>query len=315
MNFNKTLKINMSKLAHKAGKAAPTVGTTVGVAGIAATAFLASKATLKAVDVMEEHREMVGSLDRMYEMHKNVTKDDISEMRKNAETEEDVKYLSVLEDFDPDGYAKAHFGTWVITGTRLAKVYAPAILTGIASATLIVLSHRAMTNRVSALAAAYSTLQTAFNEYRGYIKDKVGEDVDEAALKNNAERYREHKMMPNESDFDGRFERVFGEGRTRAWSRNPQDNLRFLSSQQNYFNDMLRARGYVFLNEVYEALGFQTVPAGQMVGWMYTGDEGSVGFVDFGIFDTEDVAARLSTEPEDWFLLKFNVDGVIYNQI
>ena len=51
------------------------------------------------------------------------------------------------------------------------------------------------------------------------------------------------------------------------WDKNPEYNKIFLISQENYFNDLLKAKGYVFLNEVYKALGIRESRFGQRMGW------------------------------------------------
>jgi hypothetical protein len=88
------------------------------------------------------------------------------------------------------------------------------------------------------------------------------------------------------------------------WSNQALHNKLFLQTQQSYLNDVLRARGHVFLNDVYDALGFNRTTAGQMVGWLKDGDDG---YIDFAITEDED-------EP-GVFTLDFNVDGVIYEKI
>ena len=91
----------------------------------------------------------------------------------------------------------------------------------------------------------------------------------------------------------------------------------YLRKQQDYANDLLKSRGYLFLNEVYEMLGIQRTPAGQVVGWIYdeknpNGDN----YIDFGIYDVTDERKRAFVNGfERNILLDFNVDGVIYDMI
>jgi hypothetical protein len=95
-----------------------------------------------------------------------------------------------------------------------------------------------------------------------------------------------------------------------AWSKDPQYNKMYLVYQQNYFNDMLRTRGHLYLNEVYDALGIPRTKAGQMVGWVFE-DENS--YVDFGLNDPRN-AEFINGKTTD-ALLNFNVDGVIIDRI
>ena len=64
----------------------------------------------------------------------------------------------------------------------------------------------------------------------------------------------------------------------------------FLRAQQNYWNQMLVARGHVFLNEVYDALGIERTQAGSIVGWVIS--ENGDNFIDFRIFDGEKKASQ-----------------------
>ena len=78
---------------------------------------------------------------------------------------------------------------------------------------------------------------------------------------------------------------------------------------------MLHARGHVFLNEVYDALGIPRSKEGSVVGWVLNG-EGD-GYVDFGIFsDPDNQSLRdFVNGREGSILLDFNVDGVIWDRI
>lgn len=91
-------------------------------------------------------------------------------------------------------------------------------------------------------------------------------------------------------------------------------NLYFLRCQQNYANDKLRSRGYLFLNEVYDMIGIPRTRVGQVVGWVYD-ERNPVGdnFVDFGIY--EDRNAAFINGYVDKVLLDFNVDGNILDAL
>lgn len=87
------------------------------------------------------------------------------------------------------------------------------------------------------------------------------------------------------------------------WSTQREYNLMFIKAQSNYFNDMLKARGHVFLNEVYDSLGFQRTSAGQIVGWLLNGDGDN--YIDIQVKEIG----------ENKFTVDFNVDGIIYEKI
>lgn len=52
------------------------------------------------------------------------------------------------------------------------------------------------------------------------------------------------------------------------WTPNTKHNFSFIRVQEAYLNDKLQARGHVFLNEVYDALGMDRTPAGAVNGWL-----------------------------------------------
>lgn len=102
-----------------------------------------------------------------------------------------------------------------------------------------------------------------------------------------------------------------------GWTKDSEYNMNFLECQQNYCNDMLKARGHLFLNEVYDILGIPRTKAGTVVGWVYN-EENPIGdnFVDFGIFDTNDERnSDFINGFKNTAILDFNVDGNILNYI
>lgn len=88
-----------------------------------------------------------------------------------------------------------------------------------------------------------------------------------------------------------------------GWDKEQPFNVMYLKAQQTYFNDILKNRGYVFLRDVYECLGFPITKTSLFVGWYYDLTDTSIdNYVDFDIHENED-----GTDIE----LDFNVDGDI----
>lgn len=110
------------------------------------------------------------------------------------------------------------------------------------------------------------------------------------------------------------YARYFDEG-CKGWQKDAEYNLIFLKSMQNYANDLLKTRGYLFLNEVYDLLGIPRSREGQLVGWVYDKDNPKKGDpVDFGLVNSTDFMTREFVNGyRRTVMLDFNVDGNIIN--
>ena len=83
---------------------------------------------------------------------------------------------------------------------------------------------------------------------------------------------------------------------------------------------MMKSRGYLYLNDVYEMLGIPKTKEGHVVGWIYDeNDPDNDNFVDFGIYDVWTPNEKLNESRRDFvngfernILLDFNVRGNIY---
>lgn len=106
------------------------------------------------------------------------------------------------------------------------------------------------------------------------------------------------------------YGRWFDEG-SLNWQKNTEMNHIFLECQQRYANNKLQAKGHMFLNEVYDALGLERSQAGAVVGWVINGD--GDGYIDFGMYEPGSNLFINNIEPR--ILLDFNVDGVVYDKI
>jgi hypothetical protein len=91
------------------------------------------------------------------------------------------------------------------------------------------------------------------------------------------------------------------DGRNPNWVRMPDYNVVFLRQAQNYLNEQYRIRGHLFLNEVFDILGFPRTGAGAVLGWV------------FG--ENEDVLLDWELNEDGSFDITVNPPGTIFDQI
>jgi len=273
---------NLVRQLHRSGlhlkKQSPHIFFGVGIVGVIAGNILACKTTLKSASTFEAFGDEL----------------------------QDIKQYSPEDDKNRD-LARC-YGRYAV---ELGKAYAPAIaVTGISVAALSG-SHVMMTKRNTALTAAYATLQKAYDNYRERVRVEVGAEK-ELDIYHAAEEVKDGKEVrkivdPNKYSAYARF---FDESST-EWRKDAELNRLFVQCQQNYLNQLLQARGHVFLNEAYDALGLERSSAGRVVGWII-GDDGD-NYIDFGMYEAQN--SRFINGTERSILLDFNVDGVIYDKI
>ena len=288
----------------KVEKHSPEILMGVGVVGVVTGTVMACRATLKLNDILEEAQE---------------TRDKIKEVASNPNYED--KYTE--EDAKKDLTIN-----YVQTGVKVAKLYAPAVAVGVAGVGCVLASHDIMKKRNVALSAAYLTVDKSFKEYKQRVVDRFGEEVEKEI------RYgiKAEEIVETVTDEEGNettvtetvktmnptlysdYARFFDEA-SPCWQNDPEYNLMFLRAQQQYANDLLRAKGRLFLNDVYEMLGIEKTKAGQFVGWVYDRENpNGDNFVDFGIYDMSKERVRAFVNGyETNILLDFNVDGNIWD--
>ena len=278
--------------ALKMKQTSPTVLFAVGIVGVVGGAVLASHATLKLEGVLKEAQSDLG---------------DINTLEHEEYSEQDK-----IQD-------KAIVYTRLVV--NVTKLYAPAIIVGGIGIACLTGSHRILTKRNAALTAAYAALEKTYKAYRQRIKDEIGDDrerqlhyeVQKKLVNDEKERFENLKKPKSFKPGYSVYAKFFDEA-NKNWARNPEHNLFFIRRQEQWANDRLHIRGHLFLNEVYDMLGFPRTTAGQIVGWRAEGEGDRV--VDFGIYNhhTDEVRAFVNGV-ENSILLDFNVDGVIYDKI
>lgn len=269
-------------------KHSPTILTIAGAGGVLVTGGLAVKATITAVPIFEDLQE------RIFDV-------------KNRLDIADPQYRSELVHVYRKGILD------------IAKIYAPAALAAIGSVACIIAAHGIMKQRNVALVAAVQLLEKSFQEYRQRVIEEYGADKDRDYRlgiyeeKVEDENGKSKKVKAFHPDTPRMYAKIFDEG-NKNWEPDPEYNLGFLKIKQEQFNQRLQSRGHLFLNYVYEELGFEPTKAGAICGWVI-GKDGD-NFVDIGLYSTDDTGQhRFINGLERSIILDFNVDGVIIDKI
>ncbi len=292
--------INKTTMTLK--KHSPEILVVAGVVGAVASAVIACKATTKVGKITEEAKNAI---------------DTIHESEKNGITPEGKVYTK--EDCQKDLAI-----TYVQTGIKYVKLYAPAVILGSLSVTSILASNDILRKRNVALGAAYAAIDKSYKEYRGRVIERFGEQVDQELKYNiKAKKYEEIEtdpetgkqkkvkktVMVTDPNIQSYYA-VYFDNKSRNYETNMDYNRMFLKAQQQYANDKLQARGHVYLNEVLDDLDLPRTPAGQIVGWTKNGPDG---YINFRIIDVERETEDGRHEPA--LLLDFNVEGNIWSQM
>lgn len=302
----KNLSRTFNKIGFKFKKHSPEILVVAGVVGTVASAVMACRATTKISGIIDNAKEEIEKVHTVME--------DESYADKYSE-EDSKKDLTII-------YAQ--------TGLKIAKLYAPSVILGILSLGSIVASNNILRKRNVALAAAYATIDNSFKDYRKRVVERFGEEVDKQ-LKYNIKAKQIEETVVDENGKEKKvkttvdvvnpdeisdYAKFFDEA-SPYWEKDPEYNLTFLKIQEKYANDLLKAQGYLFLNDVYKSLGLEPTKAGQVVGWIYDPENPDVdNYVDFGIYDVSNERKRAFVNGyERNILLDFNVDGNIWESM
>lgn len=290
-------------------KKSPEILLGLGIVTFVGTVVAACVETSRADEVLEFHRQKIKDIHDAKEIA-------------DGNPEEELSY-------DDDLYRKDLGVRYLKTAGSLVKLYAPAVALGTISISCILASRNIMQKRYLGMVAAYNGLSVAFNDYRKRVKKEYGEDMDRhfrygttrdtltvtnfdengKKTKDKVEVELAETSFVNPDDDTCRF----FDSDNPNWDKNPTFSMMWLRGQQNYLNDLLHTRGHVFLNEVYDALGFAHTPQGAVLGWLDgEGDD----CIDFGLYDpSKDSVRRFVNGEENVILLEFNHDGPIWDQI
>lgn len=307
---------SISQTYHKAAfqlqKHAPEILIVGGVIGTVVSAVGACYATTKLSAILDETRS---DIDKVHEAANDA---------------------SLADRYTPEDAKKDTTIIYTQTAVKIAKLYAPSVILGTLSLGSILASNNILRKRNIALGAAYATIDKSFKEYRSRVVERFGEQTDRELRYNiKAKEVVNQETDPetgetktttktdfvvSPSDISGYarfFEQYTKDERGNSvpnpnWCSNNEYNLLFIKAQERYLNDLLIARGRVFLNEAYVALGLPRTRAGQVVGWVYDPDKGAGdNYIDFGLYKDNLSYSDFVNGYDNAILLDFNVDGNI----
>lgn len=269
-----SVKTVFNKVGMSIKKNSPAILTGAGIVGLGATAYLAYKSRDKVEAIVEE----------------------IEEKRFN---EEEIDKVQVVRDLTE-------------------ALYLP-IVVGSLSVTSIFMSYRIQNNRIAVLSGALAAQQARNmyfeNKYRkqhgdeAYSKFMAPTEQEESV---EVDKKGKEKVTVQEikKDIDQTIGQWFDES-DEYTSDDHTYNLAYIDSVNDRMQTLLFQRGTLLLNEVREALGFERIRAGALLGWT-TSDN----------FDIEKVVTMLGDEDKgerkeqiwvSWSRPRYIYDDVEFN--
>ena len=296
----KTLRKSFKKAQLTVRKHSPEILMVAGVIGTVAGAVMACKETLELEDVLDECKQEKMELEEQYAM---------------------------CEEYSEDALKKDQVKLTIKQAAKIVKLYAPSVIMEVTSIGVIFASNDIMRKRNASMAAAYATLNSMYKRYRQNVIESYGEEVDkDMRFGVKHEKVTEIDEDGNKVKIDARivdldntalaisdYSRFFQAGCKGFDASSGRYNLLYLKGIQAMFNNKLIADGYVMLNDVYRELGFDTIPEGWSIGWVYD-ETNPIGdnYIDFGLYEARNKNQRAVNDWEPVILMDFNVDGNLY---
>jgi len=307
--------MKLSRLKLKVQKHSPEILMSIGVASILGGVVTACKATLNVNDILEKHRDR---------------RDELKAIPETVNPVEDVEYSEKAQKADL-------VKLYLHTGLDFAKNYAlPAGLT-ILGITSLLASNRILKTRYVGAVAAYNSVSEAFKRYRKNVIATEGAEKDREYLYGKGEKKTIEALTVNDEGqevyskqasivVDGEvidlseYAVLFANGTTFQWDPNEYYNRTFINGVKKFYTNVLRDRGHVFLNEVFDHLGLEMTTAGSVIGWVYNPTEGldCTDEIEFDIHEVwipnEDSNGKEIHEPA--YYIDFpNLSGIIFDKL
>lgn len=220
----------IGKATKTIGKNSPLILTGLGVIGVGATAFFTYKSRTRVEEIIEELEE-------------------------DRENDIPVNRFEVAKD--------------------LTGALALPVLLGVGSACALILSYRIQNNRIVTLAGALAATTAEQTYFRAKYKKEHGQEAydrfvtptEEQEITRTDEDGKEVTTIEEiKKDVPGIYGEWFDQS-TEYASDDHDYNMAYINSVNEKLSLVLFQKGYLQLNEVREALGFQRTRAGALMGW------------------------------------------------
>lgn len=281
-----------------------------GLAAGLGTVVLASRATLKAKDIIEEHKRTV----------------------------ESIRYLDELHEIDEAETKKDILITYAGTCASVAKVYAPSVVLGATATACLIGEHCVMQKKVNnlektvaSLSAAYIAVDKAFKAYRKRVIDKYGKEEDEKlrydiheevveCTDEKGKKVKKTKKYIGDFDMDATtkiFDGTHGNGYGLCIWKDPYHHeidwdatIRQLKICETFLNDKLRSEKIVFLNDAWKETSCAITKSGQVLRWKLDPDDPENERKKISLGISNPVNRRLiNGEEVECLIIQANVDG------
>lgn len=280
----------------------PTITAMASIFGVVGTGVLSARAAYKSVPSIEKHKE------------------NIEKVRSNKDNLENKEYNKAVVTVYKD------------TAKDLVKVYWPAAITMGLTVAGIFTTNTVHRKRYLTMAGMYTAAISAYKDYRDRVRAKYGEEVERDLYyniereeiitvetdKRGKEKTKVEVVMKPKSGLDETLSLLLFEpskGNHYWYHGRPDMTYYYLHGREEILTQMLRTRGYLFLNEVLRELCQPEIPEGQMVGWIYDETKGDTdNCVDFGLKEGTENFDLFMSGKNDFVYLQLNHDGTIYDK-
>ena len=244
----------LNAFALKCKKHSPEILMGVGIGGMVAGGVIACRTTYKKTCVRRLNYDI-----RLEEIEEDVRTHDITEETAKEQVKKETRTYRL----------------------DLVKYYIVPVTIEVTGIACILASNHIMRKRIAGLTVAFTTVNTAFEKYRENVRERYGEEVDRSILlgerqvtvETEDENGKKKKETITVADPDISTVGRYFTRKNDNWSDSEAFLNNFFSMQACYLTDLLRARGFVLLNDIYDCLGFdKDTEAGIVVGKVYNRD-------------------------------------------